>query len=92
MSSFSVRSVDMFHSSCATDDGFEVFVWIGKEASIEERRVALNKAVHYLNEKGRPLDTPISRILEGGENEVRVASVQDVQLLNCSMAAVHSGF
>jgi len=51
------------------DSGAEVFVWIGKGASVGERKKALQYADEYLKTYNRPVHTPICRILEGGENE-----------------------
>jgi len=51
------------------DAGTTVFVWIGSKASVQERKKALDYASRYLTEHSRPLTTPISRVLEGGENE-----------------------
>jgi gelsolin len=56
------------------DTGGEVFVWIGLKASKEEKRKALNFAQQYLNDNKLPPWTPISRILESGENETFEAS------------------
>jgi len=52
------------------DAGFSVFVWVGKQTSATERKTALQYAVDYLKNENRPTTLPISRILEGGENEV----------------------
>jgi len=52
------------------DTGAEVFAWIGKGASAGEKSKALHFAQDYLKKYNRPAYTPISRILEGGENEV----------------------
>lgn len=43
---------------------------VGKGASKLEKRAALQYAQDYLIAYKKPLATPISRILEGGENEV----------------------
>jgi len=51
------------------DAGSEVFVWIGKKASANERKEGLGYAQTYLKNNKRPAHTPISRILEGAENE-----------------------
>jgi len=56
------------------DAGNEIFVWIGKKASAEEKKHGLGYAQSYLKDSGRPSITPISRILEGAENEVFLAS------------------
>jgi gelsolin len=56
------------------DTGAEVFAWIGKGASVDEKKKALHFAQDYLVKYNRPAYLPISRILEGGENEIFEAS------------------
>jgi len=51
------------------DDGAEVFAWIGKHATPEEKKKSLSFAQDYLTKYNRPIWTPICRIVEGGENE-----------------------
>jgi len=51
------------------DAGNEVYAWIGKGASKEEKKQALGFAQDYLTKFKRPSWLPISRVLEGGENE-----------------------
>jgi len=51
------------------DDGAEVFAWIGKGTTPAEKKGALQFAHDYLVQFKRPIQTPICRILEGGENE-----------------------
>jgi len=50
------------------DTGAEVFAWIGKGASTDEKAKALGFAQDYLTKYNRPAYTPICRVLEGGEN------------------------
>jgi len=52
------------------DNGVEVFAWIGKGSSANERKLAVQYAQQYLHIHNLPPHTPITRILEGGENEV----------------------
>jgi gelsolin len=52
------------------DTGAEVFAWIGRGASADEKKKALGFAQTYLKDYNRPSFLPIARILEGGENEV----------------------
>lgn len=52
------------------DQGHEVFVWVGKGASEKERKGGIQHAQDYLAKYSRPLALPISRVMEGGENEV----------------------
>jgi len=51
------------------DAGNEVYAWIGKGASKDEKKQALGFAQDYLTKFKRPSYLPISRVLEGGENE-----------------------
>lgn len=57
------------------DAGFEIFAWIGKGASKEEKSKALAYATDYLFKHNRPKTMPVSRILEGAENEVFLAAL-----------------
>jgi len=57
------------------DTGNEVFAWIGKGASQEEKSKALGFAQDYLKNFNRPAYLPICRILEGSENGVWNASL-----------------
>ncbi|CAF0719324.1 unnamed protein product [Adineta steineri] len=52
------------------DIGSEIIVWVGKNASTMEKKSAMDFAKKYLVNKNKPSNLPISRILEGGENEV----------------------
>jgi len=56
------------------DTGAEVYAWIGKGASVGEKKKAMQFAQDYLQKFNRPLFTPLTRILEGGANESFEAS------------------
>jgi len=51
------------------DVGNEVFCWIGRKASAGERRTGMRFAEMYLREAKKPPTLPISRVLEGAEND-----------------------
>jgi len=51
------------------DTGAEVYTWIGKGASVDEKKKSMQFAQDYLVKYKRPLFIPIHRILEGGANE-----------------------
>ncbi|XP_042365970.1 villin-1 isoform X2 [Plectropomus leopardus] len=62
---------DLLHSSdCYIVDqrGSSVMVWKGKQASKEERREALNRAVGYIKAKNYPSNTSVEVMTEGGES------------------------
>jgi len=61
-----LKSEDVF----IYDVGSEVFAWIGKGSSTQEKKSSMQYASDYLKKQNRPLYLPISRVLEGGENEV----------------------
>jgi len=50
-----------------TDDGSQVYVWIGKNASGAEKSKGLQYAEKYLKHAGHPEHLPIARIVEGHE-------------------------
>jgi len=50
------------------DTGSEVYSWIGKGASVQEKQKALSFAQDYLTKYNRPAYLPIARVLEGGES------------------------
>jgi len=52
------------------NDGAEVFAWIGHKASVTEKKKALQFAQQYVANAGLAIQTPVARVLEGGENEV----------------------
>lgn len=49
------------------DDGFIVWVWIGKNASAKERGGGMNYAMKYIKNKKRPVYMPIRQIREEKE-------------------------
>jgi gelsolin len=51
------------------DTGYEVIAWIGAKSSAGEKKEALGHAQNYVDHSGKPPHTPVSRILEGHENE-----------------------
>ncbi|KAK1885026.1 Advillin [Dissostichus eleginoides] len=62
---------DLLHSSdCYILDqrGSSVMVWKGKQASKEERKEALNRAVGYIKAKNYPSSTSVKVMTEGGES------------------------
>jgi len=50
------------------DDGAEIFAWVGKKASPQEKKLAMGFAQTYLTKHNRPPHLPLTRIIEGGEN------------------------
>jgi len=69
----SLKSLDS-NDSFILDAGYEVFVWVGKKASKEEKSKGLAFATDYIFKNDRPKTLPISRVLEGGENEAFIAA------------------
>lgn len=57
------------------DNGLEVYVWIGKAATAQEKAKGLQYAQEYLGKFGRPAWLPISKVVEGGESEVFLKSL-----------------
>jgi len=70
---FTYKSLDT-KDAFILDSGLEIFVWVGKAASKEERSKGLAYATDYLFKNNRPKTMPISRIIEGSENDTFVRS------------------
>jgi gelsolin len=51
------------------DIGAEVFAWVGNNASMEEKRSAMQFAMQYLKQHNRPLQIPITICKESFESE-----------------------
>lgn len=58
------------------DAGYEVFTWIGKGASKEEKKNALGYAQTYLTQYKRPSHIPITRVQEAGESPEFLQALQ----------------
>mmetsp|Transcript_3436 Transcript_3436/g.5063 ORF Transcript_3436/g.5063 Transcript_3436/m.5063 type:complete len:375 (+) Transcript_3436:30-1154(+) len=58
-----LKSEDVF----LADVGDEVYIWVGKGASKQERSTAMFTAMNYLKSENRPLGTPITRVIEEHE-------------------------
>lgn len=52
------------------DAGHEVIAWVGAKASVGEKKFALKYAQEYVKQHNKHPATPVSRVLEGGENQV----------------------
>lgn len=52
------------------DTSQQIFVWVGKKATKEEKNGAWNLAQKFITDKGYPAWTPCSRVVEGGETPV----------------------
>lgn len=62
------------------DAGHEVFAWVGLKSSQQEKKMALQYAQKYLHDYQRPAYTPISKVMEGGENEIFFESLDDAKV------------
>eukprot|EP00912_Choanoflagellata_sp_UC4_P001713 UC4_evm5s1092 len=72
------------------DMGWQVVAWVGLEASIQERKQALNYCGKYLADEGKPADTSIVKVLEGGENET-FEQAFEVGVMSTKGAAARGG-
>ncbi|KAJ3376787.1 hypothetical protein HDU92_009008 [Lobulomyces angularis] len=48
---------------------YGIFIWVGKSCSTLEKQSSMKTAMEYLKKENLPMDSSISRVLEGGENE-----------------------
>lgn len=62
------------------DIGHQVYTWIGKHASRKERKHGLEYAQNYVKGcEGRSAFTPICQVVEGGEDELFLSSLEGWQ-------------
>lgn len=59
------------------DTHAELIVWVGSATSAAERMNAMPRAQQFLNEKKRPANTPVTRVLEGAEGAFFKECVSD---------------
>jgi len=50
------------------DSGTQLWTWVGKQSTTQERKDAMKKAMHFLKVTNRPKTTPVVRVSEGGES------------------------
>ena len=60
-----LKSGDIF----ILDAGHELFIWVGKGASLNEKRSSLQYLQNYMNKNNRPAHLPICSMQEGRETE-----------------------
>ena len=61
-----LESNDVFIVDCDV----QVWIWIGKNASVGEKSQSMKFAVDYLKQHNKPASTPITRINEGQTNHI----------------------
>ncbi|CAG8570945.1 4001_t:CDS:10 [Diversispora eburnea] len=54
-----------------------VFIWIGLKSTVKEKKYSLQYAQEYIKKFNRPEHTPITRVMEGGENDVFLKSFEE---------------
>lgn len=68
-----VASVPLLKAHLDTNDcfildlGTQIFVWVGKGSTQQEKNSSMKFATQFLSDGGRPDWTPITRVVEGGE-------------------------
>jgi hypothetical protein len=66
-------TMDCFILDCTN----EIFVWIGKGSTAQEKRESMKNAVDFLAKNNRPSWTPITRLIEGGETPLFIEKFPD---------------
>ncbi|XP_037091154.1 advillin-like [Pollicipes pollicipes] len=69
-----VKHGPLFQEDLVSDDSFIVdngdqgiWVWVGKRASAKERSEGMRNAQGFVQKKGYPSHTPVTRVIDGGE-------------------------
>jgi len=58
------------------DGRLQIFVWVGKGASAQEKSMSMKLATEYMKKEGRPMTLPVTRITEGQVHHVFGALVK----------------
>jgi gelsolin len=61
------------------DVGHQVYTWIGRQTDVKHRASGLDYAQRYVRDSELPAFTPITRIIEGGEDELFESSLEGWQ-------------
>lgn len=77
-----LKSDDVF----ILDDGFIVWVWIGKNASSAQRGQGMTYAMKYLKKYNRPAAMPITQIQEGKEPLTFTESLNNDSVSSCTIS------
>jgi gelsolin len=48
----------------------QVFVWVGAKANADEHKNGIHYAQEYLKREDRLLQTPITKVMDGGDNDM----------------------
>nr|CAD7262170.1 unnamed protein product [Timema shepardi] len=69
-----VKSGPLYQSDLSSEDSFiidngvaGIWVWVGRRASPKERVEAMRNAHGFVTKKGYPNNTPVTRVVDGGE-------------------------
>lgn len=68
------------------DDGFIIWVWIGKGASSAERGQGMAYAMKYLKKFKRPASMPITQVKEGQEPLTFLENLNNDEVSSCTIA------
>lgn len=49
------------------DVGSEIFVWVGRGSTVEEKKSGMPYAAKFIEENGRDVALPVSRLAQGYE-------------------------
>jgi len=61
------------------DVGHQVYTWVGRHATAADRAAGLHYAQLYIKQSQLPAFTPITRVVEGGEDELFESSLEGWQ-------------
>mmetsp|Transcript_1302 Transcript_1302/g.1412 ORF Transcript_1302/g.1412 Transcript_1302/m.1412 type:complete len:378 (-) Transcript_1302:1455-2588(-) len=68
------------------DDGFKIWVWVGRRTSEREKAACLSYAAKYVKRYNRPTTLPIQKIEEGYEPKDFIENFGHFQESNCSIS------
>jgi len=49
------------------DTGISIYIWVGKTANKEEKKLCMKHVTEYMAKEGIPMNVPVCRVIEGKE-------------------------
>jgi hypothetical protein len=80
------------HDVFILDHTSEIFVWVGKQATKEERTKSMIFATSFLKEGSRPSHTPVTRVIQGGETTLFKGLFTDWPVPKVSIKGARAAF
>lgn len=74
------------------DTGISLYVWVGKTANKEEKKLAMQHVMQYMQDNKLPMHLPVCRVIEGKEPKHFTAMMEDCKDGKWDAAMMKGGY